>query len=70
MGGFSERHGGTTDPVASSTTSERDEDDSGTRDGLPIGLQIVGRRFDDPTVLRAAAPFEQARPWANARAGL
>ena len=30
-----------------------------TQDGLPIGLQIVGRRFDDPTVLRAAAAFEQ-----------
>jgi len=38
-----------------------------TKDGLPIGLQIVGRRFDDVTVLRAAAAFEQARPWENAR---
>ena len=38
-----------------------------TDDGLPIGLQIVGRRFDDVTVLRAAAAFEQASPWANAR---
>jgi aspartyl-tRNA(Asn)/glutamyl-tRNA(Gln) amidotransferase subunit A len=34
-----------------------------TRAGLPIGLQIVGRRFDDATVLRAAAAFERARPW-------
>ena len=34
-----------------------------TEDGLPIGLQIVGRRFDDITVLRAAAAFEQASPW-------
>jgi aspartyl-tRNA(Asn)/glutamyl-tRNA(Gln) amidotransferase subunit A len=41
-----------------------------TRDGLPIGLQIVGRRFDDALVLRAAAAFERARPWANARPGL
>jgi aspartyl-tRNA(Asn)/glutamyl-tRNA(Gln) amidotransferase subunit A len=41
-----------------------------TRDGLPIGLQIVGRRFDDATVLRAAAAFEQARPWVNARPAL
>jgi aspartyl-tRNA(Asn)/glutamyl-tRNA(Gln) amidotransferase subunit A len=41
-----------------------------TRDGLPIGLQIVGRRFDDTTVLRAAAAFERERPWANARPGL
>jgi Asp-tRNA(Asn)/Glu-tRNA(Gln) amidotransferase A subunit family amidase len=38
-----------------------------TRDGLPIGLQIVGRRFDDVTVLRGAAAFERAHPWANAR---
>jgi aspartyl-tRNA(Asn)/glutamyl-tRNA(Gln) amidotransferase subunit A len=41
-----------------------------TKDGLPIGLQIVGRRFDDATVLRAAAAFERARPWTNARPGL
>ncbi|MDQ2681957.1 MAG: amidase [Chloroflexota bacterium] len=32
-------------------------------DGLPIGLQIVGRLRDDALVLRAAAAFEQARPW-------
>ncbi|OGL07204.1 MAG: amidase [Candidatus Rokubacteria bacterium RIFCSPLOWO2_02_FULL_68_19] len=36
-----------------------------TSDGLPIGLQIVGRRFDDATVLRAAAVFEKAHPWAG-----
>jgi aspartyl-tRNA(Asn)/glutamyl-tRNA(Gln) amidotransferase subunit A len=35
------------------------------RDGLPIGLQIVGRWRDDRTVLRAAAAFEAARPWAG-----
>jgi aspartyl-tRNA(Asn)/glutamyl-tRNA(Gln) amidotransferase subunit A len=29
-----------------------------TRDGLPIGLQIVGRRFDEETVLRLAAALE------------
>jgi aspartyl-tRNA(Asn)/glutamyl-tRNA(Gln) amidotransferase subunit A len=38
-----------------------------TKDGLPIGLQIVGRRFDDVTVLRASAAFERARPWAQHR---
>jgi aspartyl-tRNA(Asn)/glutamyl-tRNA(Gln) amidotransferase subunit A len=38
-----------------------------TKDGLPIGLQIVGRRFDDTTVLRASAAFERARPWAQHR---
>jgi aspartyl-tRNA(Asn)/glutamyl-tRNA(Gln) amidotransferase subunit A len=36
-----------------------------TADGLPIGLQIIGRRFDDFTVLKAAAAFEEARPWKN-----
>jgi len=34
---------------------------------LPVGLQIVGRRFDEVTVLQAAAAFEQARPWAAKR---
>jgi aspartyl-tRNA(Asn)/glutamyl-tRNA(Gln) amidotransferase subunit A len=38
-----------------------------TSDGLPIGLQIVGRRFDEATVLRASAAFEAARPWAHKR---
>lgn len=36
-----------------------------TDDGLPVGLQIVGRRHDDTTVLRTAAAFEKAFPWAN-----
>jgi aspartyl-tRNA(Asn)/glutamyl-tRNA(Gln) amidotransferase subunit A len=38
-----------------------------TSDGLPIGLQIVGRRFDEATVLRASAAFEVARPWVQKR---
>lgn len=36
-----------------------------TDDGLPIGLQIVGPRWDDATVLAASAAFERARPWAD-----
>ncbi|MFC2032366.1 amidase [Chloroflexota bacterium] len=36
-----------------------------TDDGLPIGLQIVGRRFDDVTVLKAAAAFEKVTPWTD-----
>jgi aspartyl-tRNA(Asn)/glutamyl-tRNA(Gln) amidotransferase subunit A len=38
-----------------------------TASGLPVGLQIVGRRLDDALVLRAAAAFEQRRPWAARR---
>src|SRR5579883_2148826 len=34
-----------------------------TAAGLPAGLQIVGRLYDDATVLRAAAAFEAAQPW-------
>ncbi len=29
-----------------------------TTEGLPVGLQIVGRRFDDLGVLQASAAFE------------
>ena len=36
-----------------------------TRDGLPIGLQIVGKRRGEVAVLRAAAAFEAAQPWAD-----
>ena len=32
-------------------------------DGLPVGLQIVGRRHADGVVLRLARLFELARPW-------
>jgi aspartyl-tRNA(Asn)/glutamyl-tRNA(Gln) amidotransferase subunit A len=34
-----------------------------TADGLPVGLQIVGRRHADDVVLRLARLYEQARPW-------
>jgi amidase len=36
-----------------------------TRSGLPVGLQIVGRRRQEAAVLRAAAAFESAAPWAD-----
>ena len=36
-----------------------------THDGLPIGLEIIGRSGDEVAVLRASAAFEQARPWAD-----
>ncbi len=36
-----------------------------TDDGLPIGLQIVGRKYDEELVLKVSSAFEQARPWAD-----
>jgi amidase len=36
-----------------------------TRDGLPVGLQIVGRRRQETAVLRAAAAFEEVAPWVD-----
>jgi len=36
-----------------------------TKSGLPVGLQIVGRRRQEAMVLRAAAAFEAAAPWAD-----
>src|SRR5438128_2881153 len=41
-----------------------------TDDGLPVGLQIVGRRCADGTVLTASAAFEAASPWRDRRPGL
>jgi amidase len=35
-----------------------------TLQGLPVGLQIIGRRRGEAAVLRAAGAFEAARPWA------
>jgi aspartyl-tRNA(Asn)/glutamyl-tRNA(Gln) amidotransferase subunit A len=38
---------------------------SGT--GLPLGMQIIGRRFDEATVLRAGYAYEQATTWRSRR---
>jgi len=44
-----------------------------SRDGLPIGVQLIGRRFDDAGVLRLARLVEQLRPaqraWPEPAAG-
>jgi len=34
-----------------------------TQAGLPIGLQLIGRAFDEPTLLRVGQAFEQATEW-------
>ena len=38
-----------------------------TKEGMPAGLQIIGRHEDEATVIAASAAFEQARPWAQHR---
>ncbi|MBL8702237.1 MAG: amidase [Alphaproteobacteria bacterium] len=39
----------------------------GFADGLPFGMQIAGRAFDDATVLRVGAAYERATPWRDRR---
>ncbi|MQA61639.1 MAG: amidase [Actinophytocola sp.] len=36
-------------------------------DGVPLAVQLVGRRHDEPTILQVAAQLETARPWAQRR---
>jgi aspartyl-tRNA(Asn)/glutamyl-tRNA(Gln) amidotransferase subunit A len=36
-------------------------------DGLPVGLQLIGRHGEDAVLLRVAALFERARPWTDRR---
>jgi aspartyl-tRNA(Asn)/glutamyl-tRNA(Gln) amidotransferase subunit A len=37
-----------------------------TEEGLPVGLQLVGQRLADGTVLAASAALERVSPWADA----
>ncbi len=34
-----------------------------TPDGLPVGLQLIGKRWQESTLLRIAYAYEQATPW-------
>jgi aspartyl-tRNA(Asn)/glutamyl-tRNA(Gln) amidotransferase subunit A len=34
-----------------------------TGDHLPVGLQLLGRYYDEATLLRVAYAFEQNTPW-------
>jgi aspartyl-tRNA(Asn)/glutamyl-tRNA(Gln) amidotransferase subunit A len=36
-----------------------------TKSGLPVGLQIIGRWYDDAEVLRLARVLEAKRPWSD-----
>ena len=40
---------------------------AGTHEGVPLGVQLVGRWHDDAGLLAVAAGYEAARPWAGAR---
>lgn len=31
--------------------------------GMPIGIQLIGKHFDEPTILRVAHQYEQSTPW-------
>jgi aspartyl-tRNA(Asn)/glutamyl-tRNA(Gln) amidotransferase subunit A len=39
-------------------------------DGVPTGVQIVGRTYDDVSVFRAAAALERVRPWPTGPASI
>jgi Asp-tRNA(Asn)/Glu-tRNA(Gln) amidotransferase A subunit family amidase len=39
---------------------------AGLVEGLPVGMQIIGRRGADEAVLAASAAFERMRPWEDA----
>jgi amidase len=38
---------------------------AGMSGALPVGMQVIGRRYADADVLAAAAAFERVRPWAG-----
>ena len=38
-----------------------------SQSGLPLGMQIVGRAFDEPTIFRIGAAYEAATQWAHQR---
>lgn len=38
-----------------------------TRGNLPIGLQIVGKRFQEPLILQVSKTFEEVAPWQDKR---
>lgn len=42
----------------------------GMVDGLPVGVQVQGRAYDEATIVRVAHAYEQATPWHKARPSL
>jgi aspartyl-tRNA(Asn)/glutamyl-tRNA(Gln) amidotransferase subunit A len=41
-----------------------------TKDGLPFGMQIVGKRWDELTVLQASKAFQDIAPWQDKKPNL
>ena len=41
-----------------------------TSEGMPIGMQLAGRQWQEATVLRAAHAYEQATDWHTRRPNL
>lgn len=41
---------------------------AGMVNGLPVGMQIIGRRYADTDVFAASAAFERLRPWSESYA--
>jgi aspartyl-tRNA(Asn)/glutamyl-tRNA(Gln) amidotransferase subunit A len=42
----------------------------GFSEGLPIGMQLIGKHFDEKTILRAAYAYEQHTGYAQQRPSL
>ena len=55
--------GGTSTDVALVAGGTPQWTTTSTIDGLPIGLQIVGRHFAEPLLLELAHTMERNRPW-------
>lgn len=43
---------------------------AGFANGLPVGMQIIGKPFDEETILRIAFAYEQATEWHKKRPGI
>jgi amidase/aspartyl-tRNA(Asn)/glutamyl-tRNA(Gln) amidotransferase subunit A len=43
---------------------------AGMAEGLPVGMQLIGRRYADADVLAASAAFERLRPWRDGYAAV